>query len=313
MTAVAAASKEDAAAPKVDATTALSRVLKIVGAVVAPSTLLTGLLLYFGRIYATQTFLYFGVNYTVLDLTAADYLVRSVDGLVFPLIVVAGATLLVLWVHRRLGTLPGTARRIVPRVLLPAAVTVGVVLVSLAMIDVIEGGALFPYHPEARGIDFSIGVLLLTYAARLARLLVAERRSEPVPRRPTSVAVAQWGAVFVLVSIGLFWAAGGYAGTLAIARAKQVEAVLPSTPTTLLYSEKKLGLQGAGIHETACGPGVTYRFRYDGLKLLLRSGDQYLFLPVGWTPEHGTAILVPRGDTLRLEFILAGQAPSATC
>jgi hypothetical protein len=291
----------------------LAQVLKIAGAVVAPSTLLTGLLLYFGRIYATQTFLYFGVNYTVLDLTNADYLMRSVDGLVFPLVVVAGATLLVLWVHRRFGTLPATARRIVPRVLLPAAVTVGVVLVSLAMIDVIDGGALFPYHPEDRGINFSIGVLLLTYAARLFRLLAAERRSEPVPRRPASVVVAQWGALFVLVSIGLFWAAGGYAGTLARERAQQIKILLPSSPTVLLYSEKNLGLQGAGVHEVACGPSVTYRFHYDGLYLLLRSGDQYLFLPVGWTYEHGTAILISRGDTLRLEFSPAGQAPSATC
>jgi hypothetical protein len=39
-------------------------------------------------------------------------------------------------------------------------------------------------------------------------------------------------------------------------------------------------------------------FRYDGLKLVLQSGDQYLFLPEAWSPGNGVAILMPRNASL---------------
>ena len=48
---------------------------------------------------------------------------------------------------------------------------------------------------------------------------------------------------------------------------------------------------------------------------MLQSGNQYLILPEGWTPGNGVAILMPRNDSLRLEFVpvLAGGAGRPTC
>ncbi|MGE5290852.1 MAG: hypothetical protein ACM3ML_27395, partial [Micromonosporaceae bacterium] len=58
-----------------------------------------------------------------------------------------------------------------------------------------------------------------------------------------------------------------------------------------------------GVREVRCrGLQAAYRFRYDGLKLVLQSGDQYLFVPAAWTPANGVAILIPRSDSLRVEF-----------
>ena len=62
----------------------LPRLLKVFGAIIAPTTLLTGLLFYFGRLHITGFFRYFRVNFTVLDLTVNDYLIRSADGLFRP-------------------------------------------------------------------------------------------------------------------------------------------------------------------------------------------------------------------------------------
>ena len=70
-----------------------------ISTVVAPTTLLTALLLYFGRMHATGLFRYLGVQYSVLDLTAQDYLVRSADGMIPPLVVVAGTTVIALWIR----------------------------------------------------------------------------------------------------------------------------------------------------------------------------------------------------------------------
>jgi hypothetical protein len=46
---------------------------------------------------------------------------------------------------------------------------------------------------------------------------------------------------------------------------------------------------------------------------VLRSGNQYLFLPEDWTRENGTALVIPRTDTLRLEFSGPGQGGSIEC
>jgi hypothetical protein len=89
----------------------LPRVFKVVGAVVAPTTLLTGLLFYFGRLHVTGMFRYLDVNFTVLDLTFQDYLIRSADGLFVPLAVAAFVALVLLWAHGLTHALPFELRR----------------------------------------------------------------------------------------------------------------------------------------------------------------------------------------------------------
>ena len=54
-----------------------------------------------------------------------------------------------------------------------------------------------------------------------------------------------------------------------------------------------------------------YRFRYDGLKLILESGDQYVFLPAKWSPTDGVAVLLPRNDSVRLEFFPSSAVATA--
>lgn len=295
---------------------ALPRVLKIVGTVVAPTTLLTALMYYFGRLEAAAYFWYLGTQVTVLDLTVQDYLNNSVDGLIPPLAAVAGTTLLVLWIQQLLlGAIPAETRQKVLRVLMPAAAFGGFVLVGLTVTDSVVRPVFPATFLEGRGLSLSIGVLLLVCADRLLRSLIAQRRPPQMMRRvPGAVAVAEWGAVFVLVSVGLFWAVGSYAITLGISRGQQLETTLRNLTQVVAYSEKKLNLQAPGVREVPCPyPDSAYHFRYDGLKLVRQSGNHYFLLPAGWTHTNGAAILLPRSDSLRLEFISAGQAASATC
>ena len=86
---------------------------------------------------------------------------------------------------------------------------------------------------------------------------------------------------------------------------------LPGYPNVIIYSEHSLSLHAPGVREVRCADSDTaYRYRYDGLKLVLESGDQYLFLPADWTPANGVAILMPRTDSLRLEFSPAWVRPA---
>lgn len=126
--------------------------------------------------------------------------------------------------------------------------------------------------------------------------------------------MAEWGAAFVLISVGLFWAVGDYSSAVGTGRAHGVVAALPVTPDAVLYSAQSLGLRAPGVRQVPCGtPGAAYRFRYDGLKLVLAAGNQYLFLPSDWTPADGVAIIIPRTDSIRLEFATPGSALSDQC
>jgi hypothetical protein len=126
--------------------------------------------------------------------------------------------------------------------------------------------------------------------------------------------VAEWGLASLLVVIGLFWAVGSYAIEVGRGRAQETQAQLPTTADAVLYTERSLRLAVAGVTELGCDdPDAAFRFRYDGLKLVLQSGGQYLLLPAGWTRENGTAVLIPRGDGVRLEFAPPGQLRQPVC
>jgi hypothetical protein len=296
---------------------ALSQVLRTTGAVVAPTTAITALLLYFGRQHAAAFFGYFGVNFTVLDLTPTDFLVRSADGLFVPIAVVAVCALVGLWLHQSVVyRLPDDTRHGVLRVLAPVSAVIGTVMIGAAVFSVLTGGQPLRQVPEAGGLLLSIGVLLLVYGVHLARS-VWTLEEDASASRTRGVGVAEWGAAFVLVTIGLFWAVTSYAGGVGRGRALDLLERMPVWPDTVLFSERSLSLDVAGVVEVPCADpgddGTAYRFRYDGLKLVQQAGDHYLLLPAGWTPQTGAAVLLPRTDDVRLEFAPPGQQRSTIC
>ena len=293
---------------------ALPRLLRAAGAVVAPTTVVTGLLFYFGQLHAYAFFWHFGVNFTVLDLTPTDYLVRSADGLFVPIAVAAALTLVGLWVHRlvvhRLRT--ATSVRIL-HVVAPVAGALGALLVGLAFLLVLADGPRRALPGEVGGPALAVGVLLLVYAVRLARR-EEDRRRPAGARRIPATGLAEWAAAFVLVTVGLFWAVNSYATGVGTGRALDLRQQLGSWPETAVFSERRLALAGQGVTEVRCEDAeAAYAFRYDGLKLVQQAGGHYLLLPETWTPASGSAVLLPRSDGVRLEFALAGAARPSTC
>lgn len=159
-------------------------------------------------------------------------------------------------------------------------------------------------------LSLAAGVLLLTYAFHLRRVTTA-------PARPERLAIAEWAAVFMLVGISLFWAATDYSTEVGKVRAQLLATTLSTKPSVVVYSAQSLSLHATGVREVICeSPDAAYRFRYEGLKLVRQAGDRYLFLPATWSPVDGVAIVMPRNDSLRLEFTRAsgsGAEPVTTC
>jgi hypothetical protein len=291
----------------------IPRILRLVGTVVAPTTLLTGLLFYFGQTYVAGYCRYFGVNFTTLDLSVRDYLIRSVEGVFLPLVLAAALALVVFWLVRVvLQVLDAPTRDRVLRIGLPIVAGLGVALIALAALALVVGGTVGETAPELGGLSLTAGVVAVTVA--VPRLLDRRGGGDVPPAVRVELAVAEWTAAFVLASVGLFWAVGSYATGIGTGRAEEMATALPAWPDTVLFSEHSLALRGPGITETACAAeGSAYRYRYDGLKLVLQSSGQYFFLPAGWTTADGAALVLPRTDALRLEFTAAGAAPPDRC
>jgi hypothetical protein len=248
-----------------------SRAIKLLGAVAAPTTLLAALLYFFGYQQAYHFYDHFGVHHSLLDLSTQYYLLRSVEGMYPPLSWLATATLVALWCYRLLrARLSDSAWRALLRALAPVAAVVGLALVGFALAAVFDPGAV-QHLVGLPGVGLAAGVLLLISVPRLRN---AARGPSPAG------AVAEWIAAFVLVSLGLFWAVGDYSGAAGRSRALDFQARLPALPEVTLFSADGLALPES-VPRTPCTDSI-YRYRYDGLRLVVQS--------------------VPRTDSTRLEF-----------
>jgi hypothetical protein len=270
-----------------------SRAAKLLKEVVAPTTLATGLLFYFGWSHAYWFFDYFGVNSTLLGLTNRDYLMRGLDGLFVPLVVVAGATLVAIWGGRLLqARLEDLERR---TWLSPVLGGAGLVLSANGLSRIFVGT---PVNRPLALAPLSLGIGVAMIAGAVHLRTTGELRSEPV-------GLVEYGAVFVLIGLSLFWAANDYAAAVGRSRAAQFTRELRSYPQAIVYSEHDLNL--TGIEMVSCADTeAAFRFRYDGLALVMQSDDNYVLLPRWWSRQEGVAIVLPRNDSVRLEFMRAG-------
>jgi hypothetical protein len=181
--------------------------------------------------------------------------------------------------------------------------TAATALLAVALIGIIDP-AQFAGSLALPGLSLTAAVLLLT----------AVSRPPGHARGLGATVVAEWVAIFLLVSTGLYWAVTDYSAAVGTERADQLITALPSLPDAVVYSEKSLNLSLPGVHQRRCHDSDgAYAYRYDGLKLVLQSGGQLFLLPTQWNADTGSAVVLPRTDALRLEFTSPGRATAGTC
>lgn len=299
----------------------VSSTLKVVESVVAPATALTALMYYFGLLHAFWFLQTFGVEYTVMNFTTYDFLARSVDGLFVPFAASAAVGLAVLWTYRVFATrVSRRRRRTLLRVGRHIALGVGVLLISGAVVGIVRPDVWYSFV-GLPGLALAGGVMSVFIATRLYDQGKSLPSSSPratgesyhrQPRRAS--AFWEWAAIFALVNVGLFWAVGDYSAAVGSRRGADVVTALPTWPDVVVYSRRNLNLSDPDVRETDCGDlDSAYRYRYDGLKLILQSGNQYLFLPEHWNSSSSTAMVIPRTDEIRLDFANAGAVREGSC
>ncbi|RDI50550.1 hypothetical protein [Nocardia mexicana] len=288
----------------------LAVVAPIIGQFVAPATLLAGLLFYWGFFHARGFCKYFGVDSSVLGLSTTDYVMRSADGLFVPLALCGATALGLLWLW---AVLPSRIRGASwPRWMLAILTVVGFLLML--------NGLSRPQFETPLNRSLGVAPICLIIGVLLLWAVVLERRKQNSDDAEDSSARTstplEWGLILLLVGGAFFWGATDYSMAVGRGRADDIARLtLRTDPGVTIYSEKNLALGVRGVTTVRCAePDAAYRFRYDGLVLIMTTTDNLVLLPRTWTPRDGAAIVLPRTGPGATRYEYAWQRGAApTC
>ena len=222
--------------PTAGGTTAEPRmraVLEAARQIVAPTTLLTAVLFYFGWVYTNARALYFGIDPSALGFSTQDYLLRSIEPVFLPLAIVLIAGLVVLWAHGRLQAWAERHRHE------SAPAIVAFALGAFGLLLLVTGASGWAGHPIL-GTNFLItplglglGPAIVFYAARFHRRL-HNGPGGPTDQAPAppSLAAASPVLVSLLVVLSLFAAVDDWADAAGRRRARPL-AGAPASPAVV--------------------------------------------------------------------------------
>jgi hypothetical protein len=268
--------------------------LRLLTAFGSPIALGSVLMLYFGWARSEAQARRFGADASVFEMSTQDLILRSVDALFMPIILLLLGSLALVrfepWLRDRASWLAPVLRH--------AWVLVPVGLLLRAATEEI-GDILLPFW-----VLLAVGGT--AYSVVLRRQLSGDRS----PLRFSAVVLV----VLLLVAI-LFWQTERVAVFTGEVRADEIMRDLDcKLPVATLFTTGRLHIEAPDVTETRIeGPEEsTFRYRYEGLHFLQRSGDKYFLLTDGWTDGEGRLVLVPDSQDVRLEFG-ASQPPPVTC
>ena len=286
--------------------------------IVAPATVLSGLLFYFGYVSARTQYAYFGVDVDAIGLSTRDYVMRSPQPLLFPLLVLTllavGALRLHVALSRRVADAvagdPDPARVAKYDRLAHRALLVGWALVGLG-VALVLGYALVrewaAYHLVIP-LVLTLGAVLVWYATRTRRAL------HPSAAPPDTSALVQrrvaGGLLFVFIVANLFWATATLAQWTGRGVARYDAAHLDRLPSVILDTKERLYLRDPSIEETAlpAQEGQGFRYRYRHLRLLIHGQDRMFLVADHWTASN-TTLVVPLDSSVRVQFQFRNDPP----
>jgi hypothetical protein len=276
-------------------------VIEWLGVLVPFTTVLTALAFWFGWTLTNARSRYLGVDASVFGFTPTDYILRSADAVIVPVILICLAGLV--WVSLLAGVnvlLDRPALRHPVRVgatVVLAASLVGVVVALRAMFVGFAPGTHYLAAPLVLGVS-------ATLAGTAASVL---RRTASDPKLRLARLWGRGGVVLTatIVVASLFWASTLYADALGRGRGMDVEQQIDRLPSVVVFSATPLGLDPPAEPQPI-DDGGRYVVRYDGLRLLLKSGGSYFLLPDGWRSGDGPVIVLRDEADIRLEFTAGG-------
>jgi hypothetical protein len=284
-------------APAVVSST-LTRGIAFVTNIVAPTTLLTAFLFYFGYVETDAFYEYFGVDAATVQFSTQNDLLRSVGALFVPLGFLLLCAAVIVWRHPAIvAALESPSNRRARTALLGAtilgwlALAFGVVAWALPSR---EGAS-----PLATPIALAAGALTITYT----RLLEQKRRGESGALDGRARTLIGITVAFAVISG--FWATNSYAELYGRAHAAALGRDLSIRPAVVLDTREELFLQMPGVQETrlpSATAGQQFHFRYRGLRLLAQSDNRMFLVSDQWNLRTGQTLMVTEDSSVRMRF-----------
>jgi hypothetical protein len=275
----------------------LERLISSAAGVVAPLSVITALLFYFGYASSRAQYEYFGVDVDTIGLSTQDYVMRSPQPLLTPLLLLTLLGLAVVAAH-------AAARSRITRVDRLARGMIGAGLGAFVLGVVLLAG--FPYLREwapyalATAVVLALGAACTAYGLRL-------RKPQARSGRNRQVAVL---AIYIVLAASVFWATATLAEWSGRGSARYSARHLDRLPSVILDTKERLYLTSPNIGESQLSreEGQQFHYRYRGLRLLIQGRDRLFLVPHTWSPSNSTLVL-PMGDGVRLQFQFQNQRP----
>ena len=279
------------------AESALARLWGVVGSVVAPASLVTATLFYFGHVSSRAQFEYFGVDVDTLGFSTQEFVMRAPQSLLVPvlglLLLVAGLVWLDGEARRRLGHAgPEVVRRWRRIVGVTGVGLLGVAMVLLFAYPTLET---WPFYPLVTPLLLGVGSGLL---ARTVHWVPARRAST------TTVVL-----LVAVVVVAVIWVTATLAEWSGTGQAKALARDLTVLPTVVVDTREQLFPGDPNVEEAALEPAAEegYRFRYRGLRLLAEGDDRLFLVPQAWSPSGSTFVVGL--DDARVKFRFVNDPP----
>ncbi|MGJ7440227.1 hypothetical protein [Aquipuribacter sp. MA13-6] len=276
----------------------LAHVWSLAGSVVAPATLVSAVLFYFGYVSARAQFRYFGVDVDTLGFSTQDFVMRAPQPLLVPALVLLLGAAALTWgngvLRRRLGAVSGdTARRT-----RHAVTWAGALLTAAGVLLLLGFSWLGSWPPYPLVVPVLLGVG--------AGLLALVRGWAGGPAGPGRTVVV---LLVVVVVASVFWTTATLAQWSGTGAAKTLARDLTTLPAVVVDTTDPLFPGDEAVVESTFPTQVeqTYRYRYRGLRLLAEGDGRLFLVPERWS-SSGSTYAVPM-DEARVRFRFVDDPP----
>jgi hypothetical protein len=262
--------------------------------IVTPVTLITALLFYFGYVSSRSQYEYFGIDVDAIGLSTQDYVMRSPQPLLVPLLVLSLIAVAGLLLHNAIRARAGLVA--VRRARLAAIVVLALGVLGLFLYPVLGGPA---YYALVVPLVIGLAAAVLGYLSYLTTRLLDLKPQ-----------VALIALLTVVTMSCAFWATATTAQYSGRGLAKSNAEHLDRLPVVILDSKERLHLRSPGVEETALRPseGQTFNYRYRGMRLLIVGENRLFLVPQRWNASN-TTLVVPLDESIRVQFQFKNDPP----
>jgi hypothetical protein len=315
--------------------------VSLVGTIAAPVTVVGAVLFYFGYVSSAAEYAYFGINVDIIGLSTQDYIMRSPQTLLAPLLALTLVSATFLTLNAAVRTritravadvaevaVPGVSRVQRTSRVIQASRISGTALLAVGVVMLFS----YPYMRDwalyglVTPLLIGIGAAVVAYASHILSLLRRlQRNQRPAGQegRIASPAYEETGGallarrtagvfVYVMIAVSIFWVNATIAQWSGRGLAEYAAVHFDELPSVILDTKEQLFLRDPSsivtVSQLPPSQGQTFHYRYRGLRLLIMGQGRMFLVPAQWDPSD-SALIVPLDGSARVQFQFENQPP----